>query len=100
MKITGYGKTYEVTVTKTTYANNGNMAIALTCKNGEPYGMLTVNLNDVLPDGYAYVDTNNMPNAEEFIKENNLGTFAERYAYSGFCRYPLYKFNLDSIEEV
>ena len=41
---------------------------------------------------YAYVDTNNMPNAEDFINENKLGEFAGEYKNSGFCWYPLYKF--------
>lgn len=92
MKITQYGETYEVTLTKTTYANNGNLAIALTCDTGEPYGVLTVNLGEKLPADMAYVDTNNMPSAEKFIRENNLGEFTGEVEYSGFCEYPLYKF--------
>ena len=99
MKITSYGYTDEIEVVKTKYAYNDNLAIMLVCTSGEPYGFLTVNLNDNLPEEYAYVDTNNMPNAETFIEENNLGTFAGRWAYSGYCRYPLYKFNLDSMKE-
>ena len=39
-----------------------------------------------------YVDTNNMPSAEKFIRENNLGEFTGEVEYSGFCEYPLYKF--------
>ena len=74
MKITQYGQTYEVTAKRTRYMNNGNLAIILTCEDGTAYGNLTVNLtNYSLPEDMAYVDTNNMPQAEEFIKANGLG---------------------------
>ena len=91
MKIENWGNAYDVRMEKTKYCN-GNLAIRLVCDNGEPYGDLTVNLNKELPDDMAYVDTNNMPNAERFIKENNLGVHQGKYEYSGFCAYPLYRF--------
>ena len=97
MKIQGYFKEYDVTVNKTSYYN-GNLAITLDCYDEEfgcyvPYGNLTVNLDRRLPaDNLAYVDTNNMPNAEQFIMENNLGEPTGDLGFSGFCCYPLYKF--------
>ena len=96
MKISNWGMEYEVTINKTNYTN-GNLAIQLMSYDEEydfwePYGNLTVNFDEKLPDGYAYVDTNNMPSAERFIKENNLGVHQGKYKYSGFCAYPLYKF--------
>ena len=51
-----------------------------------------MNFDEKLPEDYAYVDTNNMPNAEQFIEENKLGEFVGKYKMSGFCCYPLYKF--------
>ena len=97
MKIKGYSQEYEVEVNKATYINNGNLAITLDCYDEEfecwePYGNLTVNLKKKLPSNYGYVDINNIPNAEEFIEENNLGEFTGEYGFSGFCCYPLYKF--------
>lgn len=97
MKINNWGKEYEVQMEKTSYKNNGNLAIVLTCYDSEydcwePYGNLTVNLNNKLPANMAYVDVNNMPNAEEFITENNLGEDTGDIGFSGFCCYPLYKF--------
>ena len=96
MKISNWGCEYEVKAEKTQYMN-GNLAIQLMCYDDEydfwePYGNLTVNFDEKLPDGYAYVDTNNMPNAEQFIKKYNLGVHQGKYKYSGFCAYPLYKF--------
>ena len=93
MTYTHLGHPYEVYTRKTTYQNNGNLAILLVCDTGEPFGNLTVNLGEKLPDDMAYVDTNNLPNAEEFIRENNLGEPVGHLRQSGFCTYPLYKFN-------
>lgn len=92
MKISCYGETYDVTMKKDRYSNNGNLAIKLTCEDGEPFATLTVNLNTKLDEDLAYVDTNNVPNAEQFIKENDLGEFTGVYGFSGFCQYPLYRF--------
>lgn len=100
MLINQYGHTYDVTIRKTKYQYNGNLAIVLWCKDGEPYGNLTTNLDEKLPPDMAYVDTNNMPDAERFIKENDLGEDTGIIAKSGYCSYPLYKFNIDKMEEM
>ena len=97
MKIKGWDKEYEVKIEESRYMNNGNLAISLMCYDDEfnfwePYGRLTVNFDEKLPANHAYVDTNNMPNAEDFINENKLGEFTGKYKISGFCCYPLYKF--------
>ena len=87
-------ETYEnVQMTKTTYVNNGNLAIQLWNEEDGPLAMLTVNLDKKLDEGYAYVDTNNCPWAESFIEENKLGEDTGKLGFSGFCCYPLYKFN-------
>lgn len=98
MKIKNWGQEYEVTAHKAKYYN-GNLAITLTCDNGEPYGNLTTNLDNKLPENMAYVDTNNMPDAERFIKENDLGEDTGLIAKSGYCTYPLYKFNIDKMTD-
>lgn len=74
------------------YLNNQNLYIGLTDVSEmgpEPYGDITVNLEKVL--AYCgYVDINNMPELEEFIKDNDLGEFTGLTKRSGFCEYPLY----------
>ena len=92
MKIENWGETYDVTVVKTNYNSNGNLAIQLVCDDGSPYGTLTVNLDKKLPNNQAYVDINNMPNAAQFIEENHLGRFLDDFGFSGYCMYPLYEF--------
>lgn len=97
MKIKGWDQEYEVKIEKSEYISNGNLAVSLMCYDDEfnfwePYGTLTVNFDEKLPANHAYVDTNNMPNAEDFINKNKLGEFTGKYKNSGFCWYPLYKF--------
>lgn len=99
MTITSYGETHEVNVFSSHYTANNNYAVVIRTTIGEPYAVLTVNLDEVLPAGYAFVDTNNCPWAEEFITKYQLGEPVGRAKQSGFCVYPLYRFNTDKIEE-
>lgn len=91
MKIADYfGGETKVTLEKGTYYN-GNLRIQLWCDEG-PYATLTTNVDRKLPEGMAYVDTNNVPQAEEFIKKYKLGEHQGKFQMSGFCCYPMYKF--------
>lgn len=95
---TDYGD-YKVTVTATRYQNNNNYAVVLE-EDGLPFAVLTVNLtNSHLEVPYAYVDVNNCPWAEKFIEDNNLGEDTGAVKQSGYCVYPLYRFNKDIIPE-
>ena len=91
MKITDFlGNETVVNVSKGKYYN-GNLRIQLWCEDG-PYATLTTNVERKLPEGMAYVDTNNVPEAEEFIRKYNLGVHQGELLFSGYCCYPLYKF--------
>ena len=64
------GETYKVDLFRKKYVNGG-LAIRLDYFEEDfqgwvPFSFLTVNLGR-LNDGYAYVDTNNCPWAEDFI---------------------------------
>ena len=86
-----------MTFKKSTYGN-GNLAIIAFEDDGEEYGVLTVNINILMP-GFATLDTNNFHNAEEVAK--SLGAVPTgQYLNSGFCRYPLYDFNSVELEEL
>ena len=82
-----------MTIQETTYTSNNTLAIEI-IDNNEPYAVLTVNLPQYSfkDPRVQFVDTNNFPNAEEFIKKNNLGEPLGFYGQSGFCTYPLYYF--------
>ena len=83
------------------YRDNGTLAIKMLCvEDGivtEPYAILTVNLsNPFLQNGTnAFVDTNNNGfwGCEDFIKKNGLGEPTGITGHSGYCSYPLYKFD-------
>ena len=94
--------TYEVELGVSEYLNNGSLAIQLIdAKEYEPFATLTVNIDEKgTSKETAYVDINNCPWAKKFIEDNELGDFTGKYRKSGFCVYPLYKFNLDKIKEV
>ena len=71
MYMENWGKSYEVESRREKYYNN-NLAIWLDCLDEEfgcwmPYGSLTVNLDKELPPDMAYLDTNKIPMAEEFV---------------------------------
>lgn len=85
------------------YRNNGSLFMELWDTGGEypeAYGNITVNLDNEIPAYCAYVDTNNMPEMEEFIRENKLGVFTGLTKESGFCEYPLYLFDSDKLREL
>ena len=100
MEINVYGNTYKVAAMKGRYMNNDTLAIQLVCEDGCPFTMLTVNISGIAEDNYAYVDTNNFSEVEKFIKENKLGSFTGVYGYSGYCRYPLYRFYKTKLKEM
>ena len=46
----------------------------------------------------AYVDTNNLPEALKLISAYNLGEVVGS-GVSGFCTYPLVKFNMNELKK-
>ena len=100
-KVFSYGKEYDVEVNPAKYVSGG-LALKMNYLDDEfncmmPFATLTVNLKNNLPMDHAFVDTNNCRWAEKFIEDNGLGEFTGRYASSGYCTYPLYKFYMDKI---
>jgi hypothetical protein len=91
-----YGETYNLHTNISHYSDNGNLAICIDAENEGPFATLTVNI-DPLPAPLAAVDTNNCSWAEEFIEKYELGTFTGMTLRSGFCTYPVYKFDLDKL---
>ena len=104
--INGWGRFYKVGFNIGHYHNPKNLAIQLVCVEdteetfcGEPYGTMTVNLGvDCAPDE-GFIDVNNTPFLEAFINKYNFGKPTGEMARSGYCIYPLYKFNLAEIEK-
>ena len=87
----------EIFMEITSYSNNNQLAILLYEKESwEYYCDLSVNVKDFWKGiefaDYISVDVNNCPNAEEFIKRNQLWELVD-YVQSWFVSYPVYKMN-------
>ena len=79
---------------------NGRLYIGIYNDEG-PIADITVNIPNLeVPHGsYAFVDTNNFPEAETAIMEMGIGEFAGYIGRSGYCRYPLYKFDMEAVHD-
>lgn len=100
---TQFGTTENVSLTVNTYANNKSLYVGMTTeKDGSPefYGNVTVNLLAEVPPYCAFVDTNNMPELEDFLVKNDIAEFTGLVERSGFCCYPLYLFDPDKMHEL
>lgn len=97
MKLNAWGETYSLHTVIDAYRNNGNVYIGLVCEDGEPFADITTNIY-FLTENCGAVDTNNFSEAEDLIKEYGLGKRVS-YANSGYCRYPVYEFDMDKVKE-
>ena len=86
-----------------TYQKGGRLAIELVDESYDLFEYLTINLQyEMSKDNdksLAFVDTNNVPWAEEYIQKHNLGVKTGYYGMSGYCTYPEYRFDLSKLNE-
>ena len=83
-----------------TYRNNGHLALVMyDLDDEEGYGfVITTNLNSPFQsDSTTFLDTNNFPDIDKFIRKNGLGLSMNLKERSGFCEYPLYHINVDAL---
>lgn len=99
-----YGKSYQVSLKKSTYLNNKNLYVGLDVWEDdypEPWSDLTVNLDEICEPDCAFIDTNN--NGDAIIKwiiENGIGELTGRMGFSGFCVYPEVRFKKEILDEI
>lgn len=96
-------KNLEFAFTTDTYSTNGNTYVGILCKENnfiEPYCNLTVNLDMQLNEGLAFIDVNNADiNLLLFLEEQGFISPTNVSKPSGYVNYPLYRLNLNKIEE-
>ena len=106
IKITIDNITYKCRIEKATYAVNDNLALRLVDIKTKVFVLsLTVKLPGYfLERDTSFVDTNNSPESIKIIKKYKLGEQVYNGKFpiigmSGFCTYPLYKFDLERIKQ-
>lgn len=93
---------YELKVHLAEYTNGRLAVILVDVNSGELYGLVTVNLPDSTIQGKdtSYLDTNNSQDLIDKFVELGLVKILDSYKYrSGWCTYPLGKFNLEKLKE-
>ena len=96
-------KNLEFAFTTSAYSTTGNTYVGIHCKENdciEPYCNLTVNLDMQLGKGLAFIDVNNADKRLlRFLEKQGFITPTGVTMPSGYVVYPLYRLNLDKIEE-
>ena len=76
------------------YQYDGSFCIKVWSDHDGPIATITKCLVDETLGKYdAYVDTNNCPWVLDFIEEYKLGEKTPRVGHSGYCTYPLVRFD-------
>ena len=90
MKIYSY-KGQQVFLRKEEYRDNGTLAVFMYKVNGEPYGLITVNLDNPLQScEHAFLDEKRFPGIRRWLTKNKIGEFTGYEACSGSYSYPLF----------
>ncbi len=81
------------------YKANKKMELELWNDEDGPIATLTVCLpyERGTEEDEAYVDTNNCPWAIDFLKAYGIAEQTNVYGHSGYCTYPLMKFDMDKV---
>ena len=100
-----FGNMYTVLPKLNCYADNGNLYVGLDFFNDEyscwePYADVTVNICD-LPFLESALDINNNGSEiTDFLVQNELGELTGAVLQSGFCQFPVFKFNEEKLKEI
>lgn len=100
-----FGNTYQVLPKLNTYANNGNLYVGLDFYESEdgfwePYSDVTVNIVKLSYLESAIDINNNGANVVNFLVKNGFGELTEKVLPSGFCAFPVFKFNAEKLKEI
>lgn len=101
LKLKAWDSEHDIALSVEHYEISGNLAIQMwSFDEGypEPWSMLTVNLDRKCEPNCAFIDTNN--NGVEIIdwlEANHLGYDTGIIHSSGYCTYPMFKFNMDEV---
>lgn len=97
-----FGTIYRVRPFREKYSNNKRLAVRLAdVDDGSPFAVITVNINYPLSDNsnpaLAFVDTNNLPMAADWLVSTGLAKPTGHIGYSGYCSYPEFEFDIKKV---
>lgn len=98
------GTEHTLVLSKEEYDNNGTLAIVVLEINSageeEYFDTITTNIPwGSADESHAYIDTNNCSWAEKMLKQHRFAKDTYNVIGSGYCKYPLYEFNLSKFTE-
>ena len=80
----------KVYLQKGEYQSDGTLAVLMFKENGEPFGTITVNLDNPLQsEELAFLDEKTFPGIRKWIRKNKIGEFTGYEACPGSYSYPL-----------
>ena len=91
---------YECSVVIDKYVANNGLSISLWNEEDGPIARITTCLLSYqIGKDEAFVDTNNNPGIMGIIEKYNLGKPTGDIGYSGYCAYPVVKFNMAELRK-
>ena len=97
---TDFGVYEDCYLDKSFYLIDGTPSISIWSEKEGPIVTLTKCLGTFLvSDNEQFIDINNCPWAADFIKQYGLGEPTGISQMSGFCEYPLYRFDMDTVRK-
>lgn len=74
--------------------------LKLTTQYGEQK-VVQLEISRYISNNCIYIGyTNDMPELEEFLVQNGIGTFTGLTQNSGYCTYPLYSFDAETLRKL
>ncbi|PWL41201.1 MAG: hypothetical protein DBY43_05635 [Clostridiaceae bacterium] len=99
-----YGTIFKGDILRGKYQTNGNLAIVFRQEGEEDLYTfpLTSNVDEVLPEGCALLDVNNLPmhELESLLEDNHIAEPTGDFRASGFVIYPEYRFFPEALEKM
>lgn len=100
---TSDGSIEQIRLVVSSYRDNSSLCVGMfSLESGypSPFGNLTINLPGTVPEYWAYVDINMIPELEDFLTQNKIAEFTGLEKQRGSVSDPLYLFEPEKLREL
>ena len=100
---TSEGRIEQIRIVVSSYQSNNSLCVGMfSLEDGypSPCGNLTIDLPGEVPEYCAYIDTDNIPESEDFLTKNAIAEFTGLEKKWGNVSYPLYLFEPERLREL